>query len=89
MYYWYISPNLLTWELKIKRHSIGIKIIFLHRVEESDFIAFMKRESLCVLKKAHRVRDAAALFRSWLGKSTVDPNASTTQKAKSRQFILF
>lgn len=45
------------------------------RVEEADFISFMKRESTSVLRKAYRVKDASALFRRWLLRGTVDRKA--------------
>eukprot|EP01036_Dinobryon_divergens_P023156 gene23156-31475_t len=51
------------------------------RVEEGDFIEFMRKDSTSVLKKAHRVKDAAALFRRWLVRSKVE---TSTLPAKNK-----
>jgi Ca2+-binding EF-hand superfamily protein len=48
------------------------------RVEESDFISFMKKESTSVIKKAYRVRESAALLRRWLVRGTSEKSGSTT-----------
>ncbi len=40
------------------------------RVEEADFISFMRKESDCIVKKAYRVRESAAMLRRWLIRGT-------------------
>lgn len=51
------------------------------RIEEADFIAFMRKESTTVAKKAFRVRECGALLRRWLVRGTsekVDSSAAAT-----------
>lgn len=40
------------------------------RVEESDFIAFMRQDSQALINKAFRVRESAATLRRWLVRGT-------------------
>jgi Ca2+-binding EF-hand superfamily protein len=56
------------------------------RVEEHDFIAFMRRESQALVNKAFRIREAAAYLRRWLVRGTTEKmdNNSTATASKSQ-----
>ena len=62
------------------------------RIEESDFIAFMRRESVCVAKKAFRIRESAAMLRRWLVRGTnekIDANSNNAAVASKLQWKQF
>lgn len=60
------------------------------RVEESDFIAFMRRDSVSVIKKAFRIREAAAFLRRWLIRgSSEKPDAASSTTASTKQWQEF
>eukprot|EP01038_Epipyxis_sp_PR26KG_P005601 gene5601-7730_t len=47
------------------------------RVEEPDFVAFMKRESLAISNKSYRLQNCASLLRRWLVRGTTEKVTST------------
>jgi hypothetical protein len=55
-----------------------------NKVAEADFIRFMRRRNDAVPRKAHRLRDVAAMFRRWLarGSAGLQP-ASLTDRPRS------
>ena len=55
------------------------------RVEEADFIAFMRKESTSIAKKAFRVRESAALLRRWLVRGTSEKIESNVAATASKQ----
>jgi Ca2+-binding EF-hand superfamily protein len=60
------------------------------RVEEADFIAFMRQESRALINKAYRVREAACCLRRWLVRGTNNhANATSTAVASTQQWKAF
>ncbi|RYH19867.1 hypothetical protein EON65_25440 [archaeon] len=60
------------------------------RVDETDFIVLMKRESSCIVNKAYRIRETAALLRRWLVRgSTEKVETSATATASKEQWKTF
>ena len=52
------------------------------RVEEVDFVAFMRNDSMALINKAFRVRECASALRRWLVRGTTE-NASATSTASA------
>jgi Ca2+-binding EF-hand superfamily protein len=60
------------------------------RVEEADFITFMRQGSHAMIKKGFRVREAAATLRRWLVRGTTENNnATSTASASAAQWKAF
>ncbi len=55
------------------------------RVEEADFVAFMRKDSTSIVKKAFRVRESAAMLRRWLIRGTSEKITSTATATASKQ----
>lgn len=55
------------------------------RVEEGDFIGFMRRESVAIVKKAFRLREAVNFFRRWLVRGSSEKLQNTTTATASKQ----
>jgi len=61
------------------------------RVEEADFIAFMRKDSVSVTKKAFRLREGVAMLRRWLVRGTTSKldQSSLTATASKEQWRSF
>jgi len=60
------------------------------RIEEADFIAFMRQESHAHINKAYRVRESAANLRRWLVRGTTEnASAASTASASTHQWKQF
>eukprot|EP01032_Pedospumella_encystans_P016863 gene16863-19219_t len=59
------------------------------RVEEADFIGFMRQDSRALVNKAFRVREASCILRRWLVRGTTELNATTTASASKAQWKAF
>lgn len=60
------------------------------RVEESDFISFMRQDSRALINKAYRVREASCNLRRWLVRGTTENmNATSTASASKTQWKAF
>jgi Ca2+-binding EF-hand superfamily protein len=57
------------------------------RVEEADFISFMRRDSSANMKKAYRLRESVAMLRRWLVRGTtckLDQSSLTATASKEQ-----
>lgn len=60
------------------------------RVEEADFVSFMRQDSRALINKAFRVREAASTLRRWLVRGTTEnANATSTASASTQQWKHF
>lgn len=60
------------------------------RVEEADFIAFMRQDSPAQVHKAFRVRECASTLRRWLVRGTTENTSATaTASASAEQWKAF
>ncbi len=55
------------------------------RVDELDFIAMMKKETSCIVNKAYRIRETAALLRRWLVRGTSEKNGNNSSAIASKE----
>jgi Ca2+-binding EF-hand superfamily protein len=55
------------------------------RVEEADFIAFMRQESHAQINKAFRVRECASTLRRWLVRGTTENTSATSTASASTE----
>lgn len=60
-----------------------------NRVEEADFIAFMRRETNAVINKAFRVKESAVSLRRWLVRGSGEKVGATSATASARQWKNF
>jgi len=56
------------------------------RVEEGDFLRFLKMDSLAATRKAHRVHHAASLFRRWLVRGSLEQYSAAIGSAIEAQW---
>jgi Ca2+-binding EF-hand superfamily protein len=60
------------------------------RVEEADFITFMRNDSNATVNKAFRVRECASTLRRWLVRGTTEnASANSTASASAQQWKAF
>lgn len=60
------------------------------RVEEGDFISFMRQDTRALVNKAYRVREASCNLRRWLVRGTTENvNATSTASASAQQWKTF
>jgi len=56
------------------------------RVEEGDFLRFLKMESRAATRKAHRVHHAASIFRRWLMRGSLENYSAAIGSAIANQW---
>jgi len=60
-----------------------------NRVEEADFISFMRQDTSALISKAFRVREAAVTLRRWLVRGSMDKAGANNTVASTSQWKSF